>query len=1560
MQIAFTAVDAHQGRPVDILLRADARTPLRELAHALSTVLRLAPAGAVACPRLTLTGHPWPLDPAQRLGASPLRDGAVLVLGAPAPHRAPGTGLVDLEVSAGIGAGVIHPLAIGEHRLGSTPLGLLRLNDPGARPLAVVRVTPDGGCRVRPHRRQVRVTYPSRGEPQGSVLATIESSACTLRLVRPQAQAQALAPRARADGTGSTGVHRAPRIRPRQEVRSFRLPAAPTRPRPAPIPVIAAVLPMLAAAAVALVLDSPTLLMFAALGPVSMVASVLSSRRRDSRTYRREQQAHRRGTAEINRAARAALRAEQERRHADHPGPAELFTTAWHQDERLWQRRRDDPDYLHLRLGVATQPSLVEIAGAAAGEPAVRLRAPLPALLEMASLGVAGLAGADPATRALGSWLVAQAAVLHSPADLAIWVLVAEPAGAPAWSWIRWLPHCHRADATAAAGNGASVGAATLRFAVGPEACASSVRELRSLAEGRGDLPAGQTRPGPEVLVILDGARALHTVPGLRALLHAGPAAGVVLVCLERESRHLPAQCRAVVEATEDRLVLRLDQGPTTADVRSDLVGPVGVPAGSGELSGTIRWCESTARALAPLRDTDADEGALPTRVHLVNLDGLAQMSVAAIQRRWARSRSEPTAPGQIRPGQIGLGRIGLGRIGSVPIGVAGGETFRLSLPEDGPHGLIAGTTGAGKSELLQTIIIAHAVTYRPDELVFVLVDYKGGSAFAECATLPHTVGLVTDLDPHLVRRALTSLAAELRRRETLLAEYAAKDLDALARQPGRLAAGVVPPRLVLVVDEFATLARELPDFVAGLVNLAQRGRSLGLHLLLATQRPSGVVSPEIRANTNLRIALRVTDAHESDDVVGRPDAALIDRATPGRAVIRTGPGRVHLVQTAWVGDIAGRSDAAGRGPGVGLPAPEIVELPWPWRGHGDARPGERTRPDSAGASGASGAIGASAPARSDDPANGPTDLTVLARAVRLAAEGLRIPAPRSPWLAPLPQRLTLPLPAAQSQSQSQSRHGVRPGPEAKAEAAALPAVHVGLADHCARQLQLPFTTDVENGGHLLVVGAPRSGRSTVLRAIAGSVGATLSPRDVHLYGLDFGGAALRGLADLPHTGAVVDRGDLDRVSRLLRRLTDLVDGRRRQFAAEGAADLREARRLGEAHTAPPYLVVLVDGLEGFLSDFEDLDGGDTVDLLLHLLREGPAAGVTVVLTADRRGLTGRFAALVPERLVLRMTDPADAALAGIPVADLPQDQPPGRGVVVGGRFPDPVEVQVGLLDPDPAGRAQVAALHAIARRGHRTDSGSAWPAPLRVEALPERITRVQLVSPAPGRPEPLAAVPLGVGGDDLDVITVDLAGNPGFVIGGPPRSGRSSVLMTFALVLLARAVAMVVVAPRPSPLRDLRGQPGVTVLADAELRDPSGPQRTCGPPWALGQPAGRPVAVLVDDAELVAEPVAGALAEHWRHGRGSTGPFLLAGLTEDLLLQYRGFAVDLRREGHGLLLAPRRTTDGDLLGVRLPRARSGPSPPGRGLLVQHGRLLPVQIAGPDDSSPPGGHPPPT
>ena len=704
--------------------------------------------------------------------------------------------------------------------------------------------------------------------------------------------------------------------------------------------------------------------------------------------------------------------------------------------------------------------------------------------------------------------------------------------------------------------------------------------------------------------MILDGARQLRRLPGVARLLAEGPDLGVRVVCLDEQAVALPVECGATVEVvgeTDSALRVTVRDSATLDDVVMDGVSPP--------------WAQRFARALAPLEDATPDDAVaeLPSEVALLDLLPFDATDAGALETAWLVSPRSTTVP-------LGVG--------------VEGQPFTVDLRLDGPHALVAGTTGAGKSELLQALVAGLAVGNRPDELAFVLIDYKGGAAFKDCARLPHTVGTVTDLDGHLTERALSSLGAELRRRETLLRDGGCKDIDDYLAH--RSAGEPSLPRLVLVVDEFATLAEELPDFVGGLVGIAQRGRSLGVHLVLATQRPSGVVSADIRANTTLRIALRVTDAGESADVVDVKDAAAISRATPGRAVARIGAGTVTPFQSARVG----------RSATLPAPGPRIRRAVW-----ADA--------------------GGARPRSAAGPTFGPTDLSRLVDAACAAAAALDITPVPSPWLPPLGD--VLPLAAVPTTGRAAT-------------------VPFGLLDLPAEQRRAPLVLDLEHGGHLLVAGGPRSGRTTVLRTIAGSLAQRTAADEAHLYVID-GGSGLAALAALPHCGAVVSRDQVARGDRLLARLEQEVERRQSVLAASGFTSVAEQRASAEPSDRLPWLVLMVDGWEGVQAVYDDVDHGRPLDVLLRLVREGGSAGLRVVLTGDRSVLTSRVGASISDRLLLRMADPGDYGLAGVTARQVPVAMPAGRGLLADGA----VEAQVALLDRDPAGAAQQAALATVA-----------------------------------------------------------------------------------------------------------------------------------------------------------------------------------------------------------------------------------------------------------------------
>ena len=444
-----------------------------------------------------------------------------------------------------------------------------------------------------------------------------------------------------------------------------------------------------------------------------------------------------------------------------------------------------------------------------------------------------GLAGPRPSVAAAVRGLLVQAAAHHGPADLRI-AVVTTPEHAADWEWLKWLPH---------------VGEPSL-LAINDGGLEDLCRHLRN------DL---------DLLLLIDHDLA-ETASGAgasRTLDAAGSAAGRRLsaIAIADETSRLPAWCTTSLAVLPDGANASL-QG----EGADRWVGPVrlaGLP---------LHTAERCARALASLSDPASSDGGLPEHVVLDELFGRPVDSPSDIERRW---RSHPTT--SLR----------------VPIGRTESGPFMFDLVADGPHALIGGTTGSGKSELLRTLIAGMAATVDPEHLQLVLLDFKGGSAFAPFADLPHTAGLVTDLDGTLARRALRALRAELRRREQVLKTVGATDLAAYYSEGHDREEPF--PRLVVMVDEFATMAAELPDFVDSLVGIAQRGRSLGVHLVLATQRPHGAVNENVRANTSARLSLRVQDAADSRDVIGVDAAAGISRHRPGRGFCRLGHGEPGL-----------------------------------------------------------------------------------------------------------------------------------------------------------------------------------------------------------------------------------------------------------------------------------------------------------------------------------------------------------------------------------------------------------------------------------------------------------------------------------------------------------------------------------------------------------------------------------------------------------------------------------------------------------------------------------------
>lgn len=1476
------AVVRVDGRDAAVTVRADVRATVGDL--------RLALAGMPGLPSAPIGitgpgGTPARLDDRMTLVDAGLRQGATVHL------------LADAQPTAEVASDVPVPLEVavvgGLHAGPATGLPPGGTATVGRAPTSELPI-PDGQVsrshlEVRADASGTSATVADRGSANGTRLGAWRlADGTTLTghevigvgesVVAVRARTASRVELAVEPATGDRLFNRPPRITAPDRLPELLVPVAPAPPRGFRFPWLATLMPLLLGLVLYFVLPDGYgvyLVLMMALSPLMAVVNLVGDRRSERREYATAKAAYELARAGFEVALVEAVASEERAVRQAHPDPAELARRAGSGVDgvargpaaTLWQRRRTDPDFLNLRIGLVDRPARLVLrpdpaSGTAvrdADQPATPTVHDVPLVVDLPQAGVLGVAGPRQAALPAGRALLAQAAVLHAPVDLGI-VIVTGRDDADDWEWATWLPH------TASASS--AFDCARMVATDGAQAEAR-LAELRRLIDERSHERRSSLADGPPagraVLVVLDGARRLRDLPGLAEVLASGPAVGVYALCLDTDENALPDECGATVVAAPP--------AGTRARVSRKGYAPVEDVLVDGLVAGLAA---ATARALAPIRlhGERAGDGALPDRVRFLDLAGLATVNPAAVRARWQASPQ--------------------GRATTALLGMSADGPINVDLRRDGPHGLVAGTTGAGKSELLQTLISSLALANQPDALTFVLVDYKGGSAFAACAELPHCVGLITDLDGHFAARALDSLSAELRRRETLFARARVKDLeDYWAATADRL------PRLVIVVDEFATLVEEVPDFVTGVVGIGMRGRSLGVHVVLATQRPAGVVTADLRANLNLRISLRVTAPAESMDIVDTPDAAQISPRQPGRAYLRTGHGELTPFQAARVAWPRPATDALPAGPRVQVTERRVRSLGQP---------------------------AAAAPAAEE---NGPTDLTDLVAAIRDAARGAGLASPPRPWLPPLPDRV--PLNALTGLAGAGMAEGQGP----------VTAV-LGLVDRPSSQAQDAFVIDLERTGPLAVAGAVRAGRSTVLRTLAAVLAAGSSPADLHLYGLDCGNRALAPLAGLPHCGAVVSGEDSARVTRLLAHLSGEASRRQRVLSGGGYGSLAEQRAAAPGE-ALPYLVLLLDRLEAFVDRYGEVDGGHLVDQLEGLLRTGPAVGVTVVLATDRTGFGHRIASAVGARLVMRQATTDDAIAFSLDPRTLPRHMPPGRAVWAA----TGEEVQIALLDADPAGGAQAKAVDRLA-----VSLAARWTAvheerlPQRMDPLPDRMSSLEAEALRRTARRPVSAICTpAVGGDHLGPVDVDLADAGGaFLIAGPQRSGRSTALAAIVTSLAGRAdgsLPVLVVAPRPSPVRDLAALPGVLGVLTED---------SAGIAARLADHVdGGPLALVVDDGELLTDRDLSDPLEAFARDARDRGSLLVAGATtEDVLASpYRGWLAAIRRSRCGVLLNPASHVDGEVFGLRLPRSVNGGWPPGRGLLVLRGETAPVQILEP-------------
>jgi S-DNA-T family DNA segregation ATPase FtsK/SpoIIIE len=1034
--------------------------------------------------------------------------------------------------------------------------------------------------------------------------------------------------------------------------------------------------------------------------------------------------------------ARRAAAAQREAMEIGGPAPASLPSLV--AALRVWRRTRADSDFLSVRFATGPQALALRLVPpetkpledldplcAGALRRFIRGFASVPCLpvsVRLSSVTRIAVDGDAGAARDLVRALIAQVAVAHSPDDVLISVCAGDE-HIREWEWMKWLPHTMHPTQVDAAGPARLMapGLGWLAGILGPE-----------LRDRRRFTPGATTPSLPFYVIVADGVPpvtgAEATGPGAAGAELAG-ADGVLLIDLSGNS--------ALADPASLRLRVTREQvyrGETA----------LGIPDAMSRAQ-----AEALARQLAPLRARPAGAAAdaLAADTTLTSLLGIADARAISPGDRW-RPRA---ARDEFR----------------VPIGCdASGAPVELDIKESaqggmGPHGLVVGATGSGKSELLRTLVLGLALTHSPEQLNFVLVDFKGGATFLGLDRLPHVSAVITNLADELplVDRMRDALTGELTRRQELFrraGNYASLRDYTAARASGVPLAAV--STLFVVLDEFSELLAAKPEFIDLFVTIGRVGRSLGVHLLLASQRLEEGRLRGLETQLSYRIGLRTFSALESRTVLGVPDAYELP-AQPGNGFLKVDTSGMTRFKAAYVSGPAVKFDDPER---TGPPPMRPVTVEF---GPAYVPPVPVTKPPAA--------VSASLP---PEAAESLLDIVVA----QLARGGQ---AAHQIWLPPLGQPPSLAglLPPLGVTSRGLSTvNGEAQG--------ALRAV-LGIVDRPLEQSRDELWADLSGAaGHAAVVGAPRSGKSTVLRTLVSSLALLHTPAEAQFYILDFGGGTLSSLSGLPHVGGVAARTDADRVRRTVAEVRSLLERRERSFADRGIDSISTYRRLMASGSADGDgfgdVFLMVDGWLTLRQDYEELE-----PVVTALAARGLGYGIHVIAATSKWSeFRPAVRDLFGTRLELRLGDPYESEAGRAVAANVPPGAP-GRGLTRDGLHFLAAVPRIDRASGEVAPPAGPAAAPGDTAPG-RTAAGAGPDDPEATRALGAAVARAwggpsapavrMLPDVLPVSALPAAAgssVPFGIDEDALAPVRADFAANPHFLIIGDTECGKSSVL---------------------------------------------------------------------------------------------------------------------------------------------------------------------------------------
>ena len=1179
------------------------------------------------------------------------------------------------------------------------------------------------------------------------------------------------------------------------------------------------------------------------------------------------------------------------------PEPAALMELI-RDPARLWERRRHHSDFCRIRIGLGDRtvfsltipeeqnpvqpydPIMInEVSSVVTHYQVVR---GMPVTVNLDGSGQVAIIGDRESVLYAARSMIVQLAALHAPDDVRIAAAFPREAAAD-WTGFDLLPHVVDPELYD--------GPVPARRIAG--SAAGLIKVLGQDLTDRTQLVASARRSGSRlpgvdssrlVIFLDDYGQVASTLPVPDAELTLRDLS-VTTVHLLSDRLHEPSDVtvRVMIDGSEAEISdARLEEDDHAEAVQIATID---------QTPSTV--FESIARTLTSLRLSVSreDEVNIGQDIGITELLGISDVTMITPETAW-----QPRSPRDFLRVPIGLDDFG------APILLDLKESAQLGM---GPHGICIGATGSGKSEMLRTLITALALSHPPEDLSMVLVDYKGGAAFAPFAGLPHVAGIIDNLadDPQLTERARASINGEVVRRQELLRDAGSvpsishyRELRTQRPELPRL------PHLFIVIDEFGELLTAEPDFVDLLITIGRIGRSIGVHLLLSSQRIESGKLRGLDTYLSYRIGLRTFSESESSVVLDTPDAFHLP-AIPGYGYLKVDTSIYRRFRSGYVS-----------GPVTGAPAP-VMES--------DTQPQPLLLPTFNGL------------AKSEQADDAEEELTrpeigrpLVAECVdRLRIAGRQV---RPVWLPPLPSRLTLSRALADDES-----------PNA-AESALL--VPMGLLDNPAKQRQQPWVLDLnKGGGHIAVLGAPQSGRSTFLRTLAASVSLTHTPRQLSMYGMDLSGGGLQRIEGFPHVGGVATRAHRDRLMRLLEELLAMLAIRERVFrehSIDSLASLRAAHAAGQIpELVSADVILLVDGFAQLRTDFEELE-----DSLVALLQRGGSFGIHVVLAMTRwNELRMAHQPLIGTRLELRLNDPADSLIGRKLARTIRADQP-GRLLTEDGLF---AQVALPVLD-DTEDSSMGEAIEDLAAR-----TAASWqgPAAAPIRLLPTDFSPDELPD-ALDEPELL---PFGLRQDTMEPAFLELGVRDQHLMAfGDTRSGKTTLLRGIVRSLLERfnpdELVLAVMDIRGDIVREIpEAYLGGHASTAAEARSLSAAiaaelqKRTVDPAAKL---AGPRIVVIADDYDILAsggtEPLK-PLLPHLPSARDLRLHVLLTRPVAGSSRAMYDVAMQTLRDtgGSSLILSGERSE-----GQILPHVYAEQMVPGRGRFVRRGeRPRIVQVA---------------